>query len=132
MSPEAMSDVSISTSTTISIPKLADDGSNWIDYESKARNAMGSKGLIRYLDGLVVELKVYEEVGGVTMSKVVVTGAQAVVPQMSTAQAIPAVVGTISGTPATDAEIEARNVLIDTYWTKEYSARHIITNSVSP
>lgn len=132
MSPDTMSDISISTNSTISIPKLADDGSNWIDYESKARNAMGSKGLIRYLDGLVVEPKAYETINGVVMSKTVVTPAQPEVPATDTTPAVPAVVGSVSGTPATDAEIEAQNVLVDAYWTKEYSARHIITNSVSP
>lgn len=50
MSPESVPTGSFSTGTTLTIPKLADDGSNWVDFEAKARNALGSKGLIRYLD----------------------------------------------------------------------------------
>lgn len=132
MSPEAISDMSISTSSTISIPKLADDGSNWMDYESKAQNAMGSKGLIRYIDDSVVEPKMYDILNGVVMSKTVTTAAQPEIPATTTAAAVPAVVGSVSGTPATNAKIEAHNTLINAYWTKEYSEQHIITNSVSP
>jgi len=71
-------------------------------------------------------------VNGVIMSKVVVTPSQPAIPATATDPEVPAVVGSVSGTPATDAEVEARNVLVDAFWTKEYSARHIITNSVSP
>ena len=31
--------------TTLVVPKLHDDGSNWSDYEPRIQNAMGAKGL---------------------------------------------------------------------------------------
>jgi hypothetical protein len=34
-----------SSSTSLVIPKLCDDGSNWADYEPRARRAMGSMDL---------------------------------------------------------------------------------------
>lgn len=37
----------------------------------------------------------------------------------------------MSEVPATEAKIEARVVLIDAYWVKEYLTQHILTNVVS-
>jgi hypothetical protein len=33
------------------IPKLRDDGSNWVDYEPRTKIALGSKGLIKHVEG---------------------------------------------------------------------------------
>ena len=46
-------------SSSLSVPKLHDNGSNWADYELRLRKAMGSKGLWRHVDGLVVVPKPY-------------------------------------------------------------------------
>ena len=45
--------------SSLSIPKLCDDGSNWADYEPRLRKAMGSKGLWRHVEGLAVAPKPY-------------------------------------------------------------------------
>ena len=37
--------------SAFTIIKLRDDGSNWPDYELKAKTAMGAKGLIRHIEG---------------------------------------------------------------------------------
>ena len=42
---------SSSDSTTLAIPKLRDDGSNWSDYEPRLRKAMGAKALWRHMEG---------------------------------------------------------------------------------
>src|SRR5277367_4613129 len=46
------SDTSVnSDSTTLAVPKLRDDGSNWADYQPRLQNAMGAKGLWRHVEG---------------------------------------------------------------------------------
>ena len=50
---------SSSDSTTLSIPKLHDNGSNWSDYEPHIQRAMGSKGLWRHVEGAAIALKLY-------------------------------------------------------------------------
>jgi len=94
------------TSQTLSIPKLADDGSNWVDYEIKARTAMGSKGLSRHLAGTVIKPKPFEIDNGVIMFE--------------------------KNKPATDEQIDAKEKRLDEYEQKEYLARHIILTTVSP
>ena len=46
-------------SSSLSVPKLRDDRSNWADYEPRLRKAMGSKGQWRHMEGLVVAPKPY-------------------------------------------------------------------------
>ena len=48
-----MSDIAITSTSQSSfvIPKLCDDGSNWVDYEPRVKNAMGAKGLMKYAKG---------------------------------------------------------------------------------
>ena len=46
-------------SSSLSVPKLRDNGSNWADYEPRLRKAMGSKGLWRHVEGLAVAPKPY-------------------------------------------------------------------------
>jgi len=55
------------TSQTLSIPKLSDDGSNWVDYKTKARTAMGSKGLIRHIDGTSRKPTPFAELNNILM-----------------------------------------------------------------
>ena len=50
---------SSSDSTTLSSPKLHDNGSNWSDYEPHIQRAMGSKGLWRHVEGAAIALKLY-------------------------------------------------------------------------
>jgi len=38
-------------SSLFNIPKLAEDGSNWITYKERTLTAIGARGLMRYLDG---------------------------------------------------------------------------------
>ena len=45
--------------STLSIPKLHDNGSNCADYELRLQKAMGSKGLWRHVEGLAVAPKPY-------------------------------------------------------------------------
>ena len=40
-----------SDSTTLAMPKLHDNGSNWADYLPRLQNAMGPKGLWRHIEG---------------------------------------------------------------------------------
>ena len=54
-----------SDSTTLAIPKLRDDGSNWSDYEPRIRKAMGSKGLWRHIEGTAVAPTPYAVIEGV-------------------------------------------------------------------
>jgi hypothetical protein len=70
MSPGS-SNMSIST-TDFSKPnniafqvlKLRDDGSNWTDYETHIRRAMGVKGVLRIVDGNAIVLVMYNLVNG--------------------------------------------------------------------
>ena len=57
-----MSNLSItssSDSTMLSVPKLRDDGSNWMDYEPWICRAMGSKGLWMHIEGIAIAPKAY-------------------------------------------------------------------------
>jgi hypothetical protein len=52
MGPAVTLDKSTANSSNVlSVPRLKDDGSNWVDYEAKARTALGLKGLIRNIQG---------------------------------------------------------------------------------
>ena len=54
---EIMNSLSLNSSsdlTTLSVPKLHDDGSNWSDYQSRIERAMGLKGLWRHMLGTSV------------------------------------------------------------------------------
>ncbi|KIK32341.1 hypothetical protein CY34DRAFT_101732, partial [Suillus luteus UH-Slu-Lm8-n1] len=39
------------TSTLFNVPKLAEDGSNWITYKERTLTAISARGLMRYVDG---------------------------------------------------------------------------------
>jgi hypothetical protein len=53
MSPALTMDTMLpsSNSTLFNIPKLADDGLNWITYKGRMLTALGARGLMRYTDG---------------------------------------------------------------------------------
>ena len=54
-----------SDTTTLAVPKLRDDGSNWADYEPRIQRALGSKGLWRHVEGTAIAPKPYALVAGV-------------------------------------------------------------------
>jgi hypothetical protein len=106
MTPVAMSTQFNPTSQTLSIPKLLDDGLNWVDYETKAWMAMGLKGLICHIEGNARKLTPYTKVNNVLMAN--------------------------ATTPATDDQIDAKERRLDKYEQKEYLGHHIILTSISP
>src|SRR6266536_611198 len=111
MSPAPELDMSISTNpkdNTLTVPRLRDDGSNWVDYKEKVRSAMGSKGVIRHVDGTARAPMPYKEVDG-----------------------IPVIDEKSPPTPATDEQIEAKEKRLKEYEQKEYTARHILLTTVS-
>ena len=70
MGPEAdhMSNLTMnsnSDSTTLLVPKLCDDGSNWADYKLRIERALGSKGLWRHVLGTAITPKLYTLLAGV-------------------------------------------------------------------
>ena len=97
---------SSSDSTTLQVPKLCDDGSNWPDYEPRIRKAMGSKGLWRHVEGTAVAPKPYAVVEDV-------------------------MVLADRKTPATEEQIEAKELKIIEFEKREYLAQHIILSTTS-
>ena len=70
MGPKAdhMSNLTMSSSsdsTTLLVPKLHDDGSNWADYQLRIERALGSKGLWRHVLGTAFMPKPYALLAGV-------------------------------------------------------------------
>jgi gag-polypeptide of LTR copia-type len=95
-----------SDSTTLSVPKLRDDGSNWADYQPRIERALGSKGLWRHVLGAAIAPKLYILLAGVP---VIADGK----------------------TPATEEQIEAKEAKIQEYERKEYLAQHVILSTTS-
>src|SRR6266536_1009441 len=106
MSPAPELDMSISTNpkdNTLTVPRLHDDGSNWVDYKEKVRSAMGSKGVIRHVNRMARAPIPYKEVNS-----------------------IPVIDEKSPPTPATDEQIEAKEKRLEEYEQKEYSSCNII------
>src|ERR1700684_2141399 len=93
-------------SSSLSVPKLRDDGSNWADYEPRMIKAMGSKGLWRHVEGLAIAPKPYVVADGI--------------PVLSDGK-----------TPATEEQLETKEVRIIEFEKKEYLAQHIILSTTS-
>src|ERR1700726_4354824 len=93
------------SSNAIGVPRLRDDGANWADYESKARTAMGAKGLIRHCDGSAQKPVTYPEVNGIPMKT--------------------------PGVKATDEDLEEKERKLDEYEQKQYGVQHILLTTVS-
>ena len=109
MSIPTMSTLTLKSSsdpTTLSIPKLCDDRSNWSDYEPHIQRAMGSKGLWRYVEGTAIAPKPYALDHGI--------------PVLSDGKM-----------PATDEQVEARESKIMDYDKQEYLAQHVILSTTS-
>jgi len=97
---------SSSNSTTLQIPKLRDDGSNWSDYQPRIQKAMGSKGLWRHVEGTAVAPKPYAVVNGEYFLSDLKT-------------------------PAMEEQIESKEMKLADFEKKEYLAQHIILSTTS-
>ncbi|OAX32156.1 hypothetical protein K503DRAFT_702492 [Rhizopogon vinicolor AM-OR11-026] len=49
-----------SNSGLFNVPKLAEDGTNWITYKERVLTAIGARGLMRYADGRAVKPVLYK------------------------------------------------------------------------
>ena len=97
---------STSDSTTLAIPKLRDNGSNWSDYEPRIRKAMGSKALWRHVEGTAIAPVPYTVKDGIHLLADLTT-------------------------KATDDQIEAKESKIIEFEKREYLAQHIILSTTS-
>src|ERR1700679_3429285 len=95
-----------SDSTSLSVPKLRDDGSNWADYQPRIERALGSKGLRRHGVGTAIAPKPYAMLAGVP---VIADGK----------------------TPATEEQIESKESRIADFDKREYLAQHVILSTTS-
>ena len=89
--------MSNSESTSLSVLKLRDNGSNWADHKPRLRKAMGSKGLWRHVEGTAIAPKPYIVADGI--------------PVLSDGK-----------TQATEEQIETKEVRIIDFEKREYSA----------
>ena len=90
----------------LSVPKLYDDGSNWMDYEPRIHRAMGSKGLWMHVDGIAIAPKPYVIVNSI--------------PVLSDGKM-----------KAMDEQLETREARIVKFEKREYLAQHIILSTTS-
>ena len=97
---------SSSNSTTIAVPKLCDDGSNWADYKPRIQNAMGMKGLWRHVLSTAIAPVLYAMSNGV--------------PMLADGK-----------TPATEDQIETKESKVIEFEKREYLAQHIILSTTS-
>ena len=95
-----------SDSTSLSVPKLHDDGSNWADYEPRVERVLGAKGLWRHVVGTAIAPKPYAVVAGV-----------------------PVLADWI--TQASDDQVELKELKIVDHDKREYLAQHIILSTTS-
>ena len=90
-----------SDSTTLAVPKLHDNRSNWADYAPQIQKEMRLKGLWRHIEGIAVSPTSYALVNGVP-------------------------VPSDGRTPATEEQIEARETQIIDFEKHEYLTQHVI------
>ena len=84
------------SNNTIAVLRLRDDRSNWVDYDDRLKSALGSKGLLKYIEGMAVRPNMLAVEGGQYVAK--------------------------PGQPATDEEIEACEKKIEDFDQKEHAA----------
>ena len=94
------------TGNMVTIPKLKDNASNWVDYKAKVTSALGAKGLMWYIEGKVIKSSLYA-----TENNKYVTA---------------------PGVLATEDEIEAKDRKIDEYDQHNCAAWNILLVSISP
>ena len=95
-----------SETTTLAVPKLRDDGSNWSDYLPRLQNAMGSKGLWRHVEGTAAVPVPYAVSKGI--------------PMLNNGK-----------TPAMDDQIKSKEVKILEFEKRDYLAKHILLSTTS-
>jgi len=95
-----------SDSRNLAVPKLRDDGSNWSDYKPRIQKAMGSKGLWRHVEGTTIAPKPYALVSSI--------------PILSDGK-----------TPASEEQIEVKEMRIIEFDKREYLAQHVILSTTS-
>ena len=95
-----------SDSTSLSVPKLHDDGSNWADYKPRVERVLGAKGLWRHVVGTAIAPKPYAVVAGV-----------------------PVLADGI--TQASDDQVESKELKIADYDKQEYLAQYVILSTTS-
>ena len=95
-----------SNTTTLAVPKLHNDRSNWANYKPHIQRVLGSKGLWRHIEGTAIVPKLYALVTGV--------------PILADGM-----------TQATEDQIEAREMKIIDYDKCEYLTQHIILSITS-
>ena len=59
-----------SDTTTLAVPKLCNDRSNWADYKPRIQRALGSKGLWRHVEGTAIAPKLYALITGDSVGRV--------------------------------------------------------------
>ena len=91
---------------TLVVPKLCDDGSNWVNYKPHIQRALGLKGLWRHIEGTAIVPKLYVLVARVP---ILMDGM----------------------TQAIEDQIEARETKIINYDKHEYLAQHVILSMTS-
>src|SRR5258705_1679249 len=95
------------SSTLFSIPKLADDGSNWVTYKERLLNGIGARGMMRYVDGRIQQPVPFTmDPKGKTPVKV-------------------------DGKPAMDVEIEELDDKIDEWYQKDVLVKQHIFSTIS-
>src|SRR6202034_2673666 len=95
-----------SDSTSLAVPKLCDNRSNWSDYEPHIQKAMGSKGLWRHVEGKATVPKPYTLVNNI--------------PVLSDWK-----------TPASEEQIKAKETRIIKFNKRKYLAQHVILSTTS-
>ena len=95
-----------SDSTSLSVPKLHDDESNWADYEPRVERVLGAKGLWRHIVGTAIAPKPYAVVARV-----------------------PVLADGITQT--SNDLVESKELKIADYDKKEYLVQHIILSTTS-
>jgi len=93
---------------SLSIPKLLDDGSNWVEYQIKAETAMGAQSLELHIDGTAHKPS----------------------PYAADAKGTPVLAD--GKTEASEDQIEAREKRIETFNKRQFLAKHMLLTSVSP
>ena len=95
-----------SDSSSLAVPKLHDDRSNWADYQPRLQYTMGAKGLWRHVEG--------------TATAPVPYAVNNRIPMLSDGK-----------TPAMEDQIEVKESKIMEFEKREYLARHILMSTMS-
>ena len=106
MSMNNLNMTSSPSSSTLAVPKLHDDGSNWADYYPRLQNVMGAKGLWRHMEGTATALVPFILSDGV--------------PMLADGK-----------TKATEDQIELKELKILEFEKRKYLAGHILMSTTS-